>query len=243
MQIQQKTTKTAQSTVCNVFLLRKPRKKLVPALGIGLFSCAMKNFNVIPKLTMQKHRLLGLGLSLATCGCMAAGTAPARAPYAAAATAPISGNLDFSHKGQKAAVPANTVEQATLGKPTALHMASDTSEQASFQQGIASWYGPGFHNRLTANGERYNMNALTAAHRTLPFGTMVLVKNTATGKTVTVRINDRGPYIKGRIIDLSRAAAQELGISGIQRVALYKQPSLKASGKKTGATGIKLSSR
>ncbi|MDO4769650.1 MAG: septal ring lytic transglycosylase RlpA family protein, partial [Brachymonas sp.] len=93
-----------------------------------------------------------------------------------------------------------------------------------------------FHNRLTANGERYNMNALTAAHRTLPFGTMVLVKNTATGKTVTVRINDRGPYIKGRIIDLSRAAARELGISGIQRVALYKQPA--KAGKKAMATKI-----
>lgn len=77
------------------------------------------------------------------------------------------------------------------------------------------------------------MNALTAAHRTLPFGTMVLVKNTATGKTVTVRINDRGPRVKGRVIDLSRAA-QELGISGIQRVVLYKQPG-KATQKVTKA--------
>ena len=75
------------------------------------------------------------------------------------------------------------------------------------------------------------MNAMTAAHRTLPFGTMVLVKNTATGEVVTVRINDRGPYIKGRIIDLSRAAAQKLGISGVQRVALYQQ--LKKTGTRT----------
>lgn len=197
----------------------------------------MKNLNLIPKSTIKAgtRNLLGLGLSLATCGCAVASTAPTQTtvndPIASIAT-----GVDFSHKAKRATTLANTVEQATLGKPTALHMASETSDQASFQQGIASWYGPGFHNRLTANGERYNMNALTAAHRTLPFGTIVLVKNTVTGKTVTVRINDRGPYIKGRIIDLSRAAARELGISGIQRVALYKQPA--KAGKKAVATKI-----
>ncbi|MDO5652745.1 MAG: septal ring lytic transglycosylase RlpA family protein [Brachymonas sp.] len=121
-----------------------------------------------------------------------------------------------------AADGAKAAEQMPLGKPTTLHMPADEALQASFQQGTASWYGPGFHNRLTANGERYNMDALTAAHRTLPFGTMVLVKNAANGKTVTVRINDRGPFIKGRIIDLSRAAARQLGFSGVQRVVLYK---------------------
>lgn len=185
----------------------------------------MKKLNLIPKSTIKAgtRNLLNLSLSLATCGCAVANTT---APQAAAndPIASIAAGVDFSHKAKRATMLANTVEQATLGKPTALHMAGETSDQASFQQGIASWYGPGFHNRLTANGERYNMNALTAAHRTLPFGTMVLVKNTVTGKTVTVRINDRGPYIKGRIIDLSRAAARELGIVGIQRVALYKQP-------------------
>lgn len=71
---------------------------------------------------------------------------------------------------------------------------------------VASWYGPGFHGRLTANGERYNMYALTAAHKTLPFGTEVKVTNMKNGKAVVVRINDRGPYTKGRIIDLSKAA-------------------------------------
>lgn len=95
-----------------------------------------------------------------------------------------------------------------------------------FQHGVASWYGPGFHNRLTANGERYNMNAMTAAHKTLPFGTVVVVQSATTGKTVTVRINDRGPFIKGRVIDLSRAAAKKLGMhkSGIQKVKLYRKP-------------------
>ena len=79
------------------------------------------------------------------------------------------------------------------------------------EQGTASWYGPGFHGRLTANGERFDMNELTAAHKTLPFGTRVLVHNQRTGKEVVVRINDRGPFIKGRMIDLSKAAAKALG--------------------------------
>lgn len=78
--------------------------------------------------------------------------------------------------------------------------------------GKASWYGPGFHGRLTANGERYNQNALTAAHRSLPFGTRVRVTNLNNGRSVVVRINDRGPFIRGRIIDLSAAAAHNLGM-------------------------------
>ena len=82
------------------------------------------------------------------------------------------------------------------------------------QRGMASWYGPGFHGRLTANGERFDMNELTAAHKTLPFGTRVLVHNPRTGKEVVVRINDRGPFIKGRVIDLSKAAAKALGMKG-----------------------------
>ena len=78
--------------------------------------------------------------------------------------------------------------------------------------GIASYYGRRFQGRRTANGERFDMNALTAAHKTLPFGTKVAVTNPRNGKTVTVRINDRGPYAHGRTIDLSRAAAKEIGI-------------------------------
>ncbi|MEM6858160.1 MAG: septal ring lytic transglycosylase RlpA family protein [Pseudomonadota bacterium] len=76
----------------------------------------------------------------------------------------------------------------------------------------ASYYGKRFHGRRTANGERFDMNAMTAAHKTLPFGTHVLVTNPANGRSVTVRINDRGPFIRGRSIDLSRGAAEELGI-------------------------------
>lgn len=82
----------------------------------------------------------------------------------------------------------------------------------TLDRGVASWYGPGFQGRLTANGERFDMHELTAAHKTLPFGTHVQVQSNRTGKTVVVRINDRGPFVSGRIIDLSRAAAQQLGI-------------------------------
>lgn len=78
--------------------------------------------------------------------------------------------------------------------------------------GWASWYGPGFHGNRSASGEIYNQNALTAAHRSLPFGTKVRVTNTKNGRTVVVRINDRGPFIGGRIIDLSAAAARIVGV-------------------------------
>lgn len=77
--------------------------------------------------------------------------------------------------------------------------------------GVASWYGSDFHGRLTANGETYNMEALTAAHTTLPLPSYVYVTNTANGRTILVRVNDRGPYVGGRIIDLSHAAARVLG--------------------------------
>lgn len=79
-------------------------------------------------------------------------------------------------------------------------------------RGIASWYGEQFHGRLAANGEVFDMSALTAAHRTLPLGSMVRVVNLVNGKHVRVRINDRGPYVNGRILDLSYAAADRLGM-------------------------------
>lgn len=77
-------------------------------------------------------------------------------------------------------------------------------------EGQASWYGPGFHGRMTANGETFDQRALTAAHRTLAFGTMVRVTNTDNGRAVAVRINDRFPNTKGRIIDLSEAAFEKI---------------------------------
>ncbi len=80
------------------------------------------------------------------------------------------------------------------------------------QRGIASWYGSENHGHLTASGESYNMYAYTAAHRTLPFGTLVKVTNLKNGKSVVVRINDRGPFVKNRIIDLSYASAKKIGL-------------------------------
>lgn len=82
------------------------------------------------------------------------------------------------------------------------------------QTGMASWYGPGFHGKTTSSKEIYNMHDLTAAHKTLPFGTHVVVTNLDNGKSVTVRVNDRGPFIKGRIIDLSYAAAKMVDMIG-----------------------------
>lgn len=78
--------------------------------------------------------------------------------------------------------------------------------------GLASWYGPGFHGRLTSNGEKYNMYKDTAAHKILPMNTMVLVKNLENGMETIVRINDRGPFVRGRIIDLSYTAAEKIGM-------------------------------
>ena len=91
------------------------------------------------------------------------------------------------------------------------------------QSGVASWYGPNFHGNLTANGEVYNMYSLTAAHRTLPFNTFVRVHNLDNGKSVTVRINDRGPFAKNRSIDLSKKAATQIQMlgPGTARVRLY----------------------
>jgi rare lipoprotein A len=102
--------------------------------------------------------------------------------------------------------------------------ASDTPDRAggAVQAGQASWYGPGFHGRRTANGETFNTNALTAAHRTLPFGTRIRVTNRKTGRSVIVRVNDRGPYAHGRVIDLSRASAQAIGIDGVAEVSLSR---------------------
>jgi rare lipoprotein A len=91
------------------------------------------------------------------------------------------------------------------------------------ERGQAGWYGDRYHGRKTASGERFDQNALTAAHRTLPFGTIVEVKNLDNGRTVTVRINDRGPFgRKTRIIDVSRAAAGELDMThaGVAQVEL-----------------------
>jgi len=107
-------------------------------------------------------------------------------------------------------------------EPKAEPTTSDGKVIRSLGTGVASYYGKRFHGRLTANGERFNMNAMTAAHKTLPFGTKVRVTYPRNGRSVVVRINDRGPFIRGRHIDLSRKAAQKLGMisSGHARVKM-----------------------
>ena len=99
---------------------------------------------------------------------------------------------------------------------------SNPYELRETERGGASWYGARFHRRRTASGELFDMRALTAAHRTLPFGTRVCVRSLLTGRAVEVRINDRGPFHPGRVIDLSQAAAEKLGAKGlgIKQVAL-----------------------
>ena len=95
-------------------------------------------------------------------------------------------------------------------------------EPAFRQVGVASWYGPGFHGRKTASGERFDQNDFTAAHRKLPLGSEVKVTNLENGRSITVEINDRGPYAKGRVLDLSKAAARKLGMveNGVAKVRI-----------------------
>ncbi len=126
-----------------------------------------------------------------------------------------------AHKTKKVAAVHKAKKVASAPKAKKVAKAS-AGGGSSFQSGMASWYGGNFHGRRTANGETYNMNALTAAHKTLPFGTRVRVTNTRNGDSVVVRINDRGPFVGGRVIDLSRAAASQIGVtsSGVAPVKL-----------------------
>jgi len=114
---------------------------------------------------------------------------------------------------------ASTVSRRPNPRP---FVASRPAHSQPGQLAIASWYGPGFHGSPTASGEIYNQNALTAAHPTLPLGTPVEVTNLANGKSVRVRITDRGPFVRGRAIDLSRGAAKKLGMvkAGVSRVRI-----------------------
>ena len=120
------------------------------------------------------------------------------------------------------AVAAAIAEATPLASETATATATATVGEvlSRLETGIASWYGGRFHGRKTASGEAFNMDALTAAHPKLPFGSWVRVRNLGNGRSVDVRINDRGPYIKRRIIDLSRAAARALGVQGTNQVEI-----------------------
>lgn len=124
-----------------------------------------------------------------------------------------------------------TVEPQVMERPAPSIAAGNTQQYSSLDRsptdlskyetvGVASWYGKPYHGRRTASGEVYNMNQLTAAHPTLPFGTRVTVTNLENGRTVVLTINDRGPFGKNRVIDVSRKAAGQLGFltQGLTRV-------------------------
>lgn len=115
-------------------------------------------------------------------------------------------------------IPAVNIDSLYAAKANE-EVAIDSADRVALQpnrsiSGRISWYGPGFHGRRTASGERFDKHEMTAAHKTLPFGTLVRVIDMATGRSVLVRVNDRGPYAHGRILDLSEAAAQRLGMKG-----------------------------
>jgi rare lipoprotein A len=159
---------------------------------------------------MRRYVLVPLLLSfLGVASCAALKPAPV-APTAPSspATAPLP--------------PASTRPAPPPSAPLSAEPVPAPAEQPFFtQQGIASFYGKAHQGRRTATGERFDMTDFTAAHRTLPFGTVVRVTNLKNGKTVRARINDRGPHVKGRVIDLSMAAARSLGIrDGLAHVRL-----------------------
>lgn len=142
------------------------------------------------------RRICFLALALVAACSPKAGPEPTAAPEAA--TRPKSAARPPGAPGSRASRP---------GRPPAI-------------EGLASFYGPGFHGRLTASGERFDRHALTAAHRKLAFGTCLDVTNVGNGKRVRVRVNDRGPFIRGRVLDVSEGAARKLGMleSGLARV-------------------------
>jgi rare lipoprotein A len=117
---------------------------------------------------------------------------------------------------RRIAHPSSTLLAGSLSLLGLLAFACATArpKPVPIERGMASWYGPGFHGRPTASGERYDMNAMTAAHQTLPFGTVVEVRNVSNGLVTRVKINDRGPFKGRRVLDLSRAAAAQLDMLG-----------------------------
>jgi rare lipoprotein A len=129
-------------------------------------------------------------------------------------------------------LPSNPASEADLAEPTI----PANARPLTTETGLASWYGPPYHNRVGSNGEVYNMHAMTAAHRTLPLGSIVRVTNLKTGHSALVRITDRGPFIPGRVLDLSLAAARKLdvylpGVAEVKVEVMQTPEPLAAGGK------------
>ncbi|MBM6593469.1 septal ring lytic transglycosylase RlpA family protein [Microvirga sp. BT291] len=121
-------------------------------------------------------------------------------------------------------VAACNTSGVDVAATSSLPAANTIETGREIQRGQASWYGPGFHGRSTASGERFNSMAMTAAHRYLPFGTKLRVVNEKNGRSVVVRVNDRGPFAHRRIIDLAKGPALELGLmsAGTAYVSLHR---------------------
>ena len=148
---------------------------------------------------MNRSRAAGSRLLLTVifcCGSLTAVGCAGRRPVRASTPGPIAPSATAAAPGSSAAAPRDLPERSDAGGYS--------------EKGNASWYGPPFHGRRSSNGEIYDMNKLTAAHRTMAFNTTVRVTNLTNGKSVVVRITDRGPFVENRIIDLSRAAAQAI---------------------------------
>ena len=181
---------------------------------------------------MQQHRLVNihacLVAALLLAGCGALQTPGVERPAVATLPSPTPPLTP-----QPASPPAPTdavprVERIVKGAPNAPYEVRGESYDPErgdvpiVQSGIASWYGKPFHGRRTASGEIYDMHAMTAAHKTMPLPSYARVRNPANGREIIVRVNDRGPFKPGRIIDLSHAAAKRLRISGTAAVEVTR---------------------
>jgi len=163
--------------------------------------------------------LAAVSLALLITGCV---TRPPPVPARAA----VAGPVDASAKPAPPPGQPRSLPPVKIGKPYQVYGVwyYPADDRRYDERGIASWYGPGFHALATANGERYDQDDVTAAHKTLPMPSWVEVENLDNGRKLTVRINDRGPFVAGRIIDLSRKSAQLLGVdrAGIARVRVRR---------------------
>ena len=153
---------------------------------------------------MRNPPRLGYGTALLTLAFLTA-----CAPIRQEVPAGRGGSRVENHGGK---VPAATAEKSDSKKNLPGGSIQKGDAWKNELEGLASWYGVDFNGRLTASGEVYDMYGMTAAHKTLPLGTMVKVHNIDNGKSIKVRVNDRGPYVAGRVIDLSRKAARALGM-------------------------------
>jgi rare lipoprotein A len=185
---------------------------------------------VLPRAVAQRLHTAVVGLTavvvLPGCGLLASAPEPAAPPPM---IAPLPAPAPPKPVPPPVAQDARPrVERLNSGPPNHTYeikgerYAPENSDVPMVETGLASWYGKPFHGRRTASGEVYDMNQMTAAHKTMPLPSYALVRNPANGREVVVKVNDRGPFIKGRVIDLSRAAARKLRIGGVAAVEVRR---------------------